>query len=554
MRHLIFTALFIFAILLSAQPAGSGTSGDPYQILGYGDLYWVTQNSASWDKYFVQTADIDLSTYPDWPSIGYDWDHAFFGHYDGGGYSVTGLTISRSGSYQGLFGVIRDGSVSNLYISGSITGTGDSQTRSGMLAGECQGSTITNCHASGTVQCDGSRVGGLIGQNGSNVYNCSFTGTVEDDHDGSYYFGGLIGYNSGWVEGCSAQASVTGNWYAGGLIGYNSSGHITDCYSTSELIFGSYYTGGLTGYNCSSSTISGCYSECEISGYVNKAGGFTGGNDTSAISNCYSTGTVTRNQGTDTDFGSFAGTNGGTSTITDCYASGNITYSGSSDPFDKGFIGNYYTTGCSGNFFDTWTTEQIIGAGATGLNTEGMKTKSNFTDAGWDFTSPVWKIADTAIYPFLAWQPSARVEFLINPTGVADTDGIDGDYPSGTELDIHLNVGIGGNYSFENWTDESMSVISTTGDFIYTVTDTDITLTANFEYNNFFLNLRSSISETNIILEWDPLAGATYYRVFSSADPYGTFQPDTSGSFEGTIWSAPLNGSKRFYYVVAYDE
>ncbi len=552
MKQLIFAAFFIFTVLLSAQPSGSGTSGDPYQILGYGDLYWVTQNSSSWDKYFVQTSDIDLSTYSDWPSIGYDWDHAFFGHYNGGGYSITGLTVSRSGSYHGLFGVIRDGSVSNLYISGNITGTGDSQTRSGMLAGECQGSTITNCHTIGTVQCDGARVGGLIGQNGSNVYNCSFTGTVEDDHDGSYYFGGLIGYNSGWVEGCSAQASVTGNWYAGGLIGYNSSGYITDCYSKWGLIFGSYYTGGLTGYNCSSSAISGCYTECEVSGYVNKAGGFTGGNDTSTISDCYCTGAVTRNQGTDSDFGSFAGTNGGTSTVTNCYASGIVTYTGSTAPTDKGFIGNYNTTGCSGNFFDTETTSQTGGAGATGLNTEGMKTKSNYTDAGWDFTTPVWKTADTVIYPFLAWQPSSHITFTVGPEGGYPSTGIDGDYPVGTELFVWINLPLcHDEYQFINWTENLSTVLTTSPELYYIVAEYDAVLTANYLYQDPgpFISYDGS----NIILEWTPVDGATYYQVFSSFDPYMYFSVDTSGTFDGTTWTAPMSSNKRFYYIVAYD-
>lgn len=47
-------------------PSGSGTSGDPYLIATLENLYWVTQNSTSWNKYFRQTADIDATTTSTW--------------------------------------------------------------------------------------------------------------------------------------------------------------------------------------------------------------------------------------------------------------------------------------------------------------------------------------------------------------------------------------------------------------------------------------------------------------------------------------------------------
>jgi hypothetical protein len=42
--------------------------------------------------------------------------------------------------------------------------------------------------------------------------------------------------------------------------------------------------------------------------------------------------------------------------------------------------------------------------GGTGKTTAEMQTQSTFTDAGWDFTTPVWKICETADYPRLAWE------------------------------------------------------------------------------------------------------------------------------------------------------
>ena len=38
----------------STVPAvGDGSIGSPYQIATLNNLYWITQTSTSWDKYFI---------------------------------------------------------------------------------------------------------------------------------------------------------------------------------------------------------------------------------------------------------------------------------------------------------------------------------------------------------------------------------------------------------------------------------------------------------------------------------------------------------------------
>ncbi|NOR44322.1 MAG: hypothetical protein GQ534_01960 [Candidatus Delongbacteria bacterium] len=64
-------------------------------------------------------------------------------------------------------------------------------------------------------------------------------------------------------------------------------------------------------------------------------------------------------------------------------------------------------------------------------------------------------------------------------------------------------------------------------------------------------NLIITNENPNIKLIWDAVAGATCYKVYSSGDPYGTFTEDTSGSFNGEEWIAPLTLNKLFYYVIA---
>ena len=100
---------------------GDGTSGAPYQISSLNSLYWIALNSAEWGKYFVQTADINASETSTWFG-GAGWtpiaslSEKFTGSYNGGGFSISGLTINRPASNaQGLFFSLFNAVVSEHY-------------------------------------------------------------------------------------------------------------------------------------------------------------------------------------------------------------------------------------------------------------------------------------------------------------------------------------------------------------------------------------------------------------------------------------------------------
>ena len=67
-------------------------------------------------------------------------------------------------------------------------------------------------------------------------------------------------------------------------------------------------------------------------------------------------------------------------------------------------------------------------------------------------------------------------------------------------------------------------------------------------------NLVISEENPNVRLTWSPVSGASGYKVYSSGVPYGTFTENTTGTFNGEEWVAPLTESKLFYYVVAVNE
>ena len=67
-------------------------------------------------------------------------------------------------------------------------------------------------------------------------------------------------------------------------------------------------------------------------------------------------------------------------------------------------------------------------------------------------------------------------------------------------------------------------------------------------------NVTVEIIGTDVHLNWDAVTGANSYKVYSSDDPYTGFVEDTSGSFAGESWSAPIGDVKKFYYVIASTE
>jgi len=76
-----------------------------------------------------------------------------------------------------------------------------------------------------------------------------------------------------------------------------------------------------------------------------------------------------------------------------------------------------------------------------------------------------------------------------------------------------------------------------------------------YEYIGDYLfppeNIRINVIEDMVVIEWDPVVGATSYKIISSNSPFTGFSEDLSGSFAGSSWTAPAASLKLFYHVVA---
>lgn len=381
--YLIFLVMVFTVNVCHAQfSGGNGTSANPYKISNSIDLFTLANNSIFWASniYFEQTADITLSS--NWSPIG-NSTTKFRGSYDGKNHKISGVTINNSYlNYAGLFGYSSYATLKNLRV-------------------ENVNITASN------------HVGGLIGFAEYSTFSSLYANNVT--LSGKLYVGGLIGYASqSTVTNCYTSCTVNGKSDVGGLIGWATEyTQINKCYSNATVSGSSSDVGGFVGYG-HSLNISESFSTGTVTA-SNNAGGFVGYLNNSTISNCYSRSNIERNSGsTFEDFGSFVG-HSINSHINYCYTIGSVTYSGGTNPTDKGFVGGGSGT-FTANFFDTQTTGQSTGTGATGKTTtemtSGALTVPNFyTSANWNFKTDsnptgIWNINSSRNngYPFLSWQ------------------------------------------------------------------------------------------------------------------------------------------------------
>lgn len=272
------------------------------------------------------TADITLTE--EWTPIGIDSDNQYTGTFDGGNHTISGLTVTGSDEYAGLFGYIgKDGGTVKNVVLENVQITSDYQYGYvGGVAGYSRGN-IENCSVSGSVssRCT---AGGVVGQQfGGSITLCGSSATVK----GTGEVGGVAGKtdNSATLTACYATGNVTFerastiNTFAGGVVGSNGTGSIlTACYATGNVTgtgtgTGSCYVGGVTGDNASG-TLTACYHATgTVSGPDGATGGVTGRNYTSlgapVITACY-----WGDNGQEQGIGyNQAGTIGGTTKVTD---------------------------------------------------------------------------------------------------------------------------------------------------------------------------------------------------------------------------------------------
>ena len=225
-------------------------------------------NGGKTDINITLDKNIDL-TGKDWTPIGTDYDNAYTGTFDGGGHTITGLTITTNDEYAGLFGYLGNfgkfGTVKNVVMDGIQITCNHRLGYAGGVAGYSRG-TIENCSVSGSVSGTVS-VGGVVGaQRDGSITGCSSSATVK----GTLNVGGVAGEtNSGaTMAACYATGNVTletgsqNNLSGGGVVGLSGGNRVLACYAIGNVnskggSTGNVHIGGLLGDNYTA--VTACY-------------------------------------------------------------------------------------------------------------------------------------------------------------------------------------------------------------------------------------------------------------------------------------------------------
>lgn len=378
----------------AAIPQPDGTEANPYLVSDAATLKGMSDLLvANATTYFKLTANIDLAGAEWTPICAAESDEkdavAKPVALNGNGYKVTNFTGAN-----GLFSNL-NGSVENLTIDGAnIT---DAKTAVGVLANKVTGSvavknvTITNSSIVSTV----GEAGGLIGnlQNGT-VENVSVSCSVS----GTQQLGGLLGViYGGTVKDCVSSGDVTGaNYYIGGLVGYIKAGTLQNCAASGNVTSASTAysrVGGLVG-QIDNATITGCHATGNVKGDGHYCGGFIGVCVTGAtdVKQSYATGNITMPSTVNKSGGAgFIGTiESGNITVADCYSTGAITAHRWSAAFiGRASAGTLKVTNCYSKSTCTFTQPENCGALLGELNAKTTMTYSGVV---------VWNLSNLALF------------------------------------------------------------------------------------------------------------------------------------------------------------
>lgn len=313
------------------QPCeGDGTQQSPYLIANGGNLYWFAEHVKSIDSddiYAKLTDDITVNenvvdengtlsesadTFKTWTPIVDYAQYQFLGNFDGNCKKISGLYCAENGSERiGFFAVI--GSSAKVYDLTIADSYFEGTTYIGAITGYAY-SDLQNCHNLNTTivasDCEsgnddsaytsfGSCAGGIVGYTSCCITGCTNTGTIS----GNTHIGGIVGelstsanINSNVVSNCKNSGEISGNNYIGGILGYcynyDIATTITMC-ENSGKISGNNNAGGIVGCSYTEDNITdlnNCTNNGEIRGEYS-IGGIAGCSHAS-ITNCVNNGAV----------------------------------------------------------------------------------------------------------------------------------------------------------------------------------------------------------------------------------------------------------------------
>ena len=209
---------------------GSGTEADPYMITTEAGLNKLATDVNSGTVYSGKYFKLGKSiTVTDWTPIGQKGtENKFAGTFDGNGQTVTINRINSSldsafGGYAGFFGAVKDATIKNLTVAGTINGS----DVAGVVARLDGASKVINCINKAKVTGTSKAAGITVKIDGANVVidGCTNYGEIKSDTvDGA---AGIVVYAQGekfTINGCTNNGKISGPFVGGVVFNVSDSG------------------------------------------------------------------------------------------------------------------------------------------------------------------------------------------------------------------------------------------------------------------------------------------------------------------------------------------
>ena len=282
--------------------------------------------------HYLLMTDLDISG-EEWMPICDSSTNPFTGRFDGKGHTISGLTITTTRRYCGLFG-FTSGTIKNITLTDvdiNVSGlTSDSYV--GAVVG-CIRGTVRGCKVSGSIVTASALstldvyVGGICGSEGNGAREVEISGNINNASvSGTRYVGGICGYISHGCSGNRNSGNIHSDIYAGGIVGYLKGVSTSHCINTGNVT-SPYYAAGIVG--CVDRIVDPNISDCKNEGDIVAGlcgGGIVGDKKSGQIWWCANTGNISSsNDGTSTDYmGGIAG-RFDTPDMNECYNRGNVS-------------------------------------------------------------------------------------------------------------------------------------------------------------------------------------------------------------------------------------
>ncbi|MCR5158879.1 MAG: hypothetical protein K6D37_07120 [Prevotella sp.] len=204
---------------------GSGTEDDPYVIYNTAGMDKLASDVNSGtgyeDTYFVLGNDI---TYDPDEDNNYTPVEIFYGTFDGQGHTISGIRVNGGNQDDiGVFGV-NCGTLKNLSVSDcSFAGTNYIAPVAGKNSG-----TIENCHVQSSVSVSVSKksAGGILARNDGQVLGCTSAAVISTGNESVQFVGGIAGENYATMSDNLFTGTIgevpAGSQGIGAVAGYNS--------------------------------------------------------------------------------------------------------------------------------------------------------------------------------------------------------------------------------------------------------------------------------------------------------------------------------------------